>query len=88
MVPPRGYQESLRMIERILEAIPYDGWVSAAEIAAVVSLTPHEVSGVIRNSLLGAYVERRHVSPRRPRHYLYRRLSRVVVPAGPPPTLP
>ena len=66
-----------KTIEKVLEAIPYDQWVSAAEIATVVGISPHVVGALIGPCLLGVYVERRRVSPRIGWKYSYRRLRRV-----------
>lgn len=72
---PRLGPETLA--ERILDAIPYDGWVSAAEIAAQVGASSRTVAMLIRQRLLHMYVERRPGFLERPGCYLYRRLARV-----------
>jgi hypothetical protein len=81
---PNGVETSLRRphlsrkdkIEKILEAIPYDGWVSAAEIVAETRISDRRIAALIRENLLGADVERR---PSERRFYLYRRLRRLVL---------
>jgi len=82
---PNGVETSLRRphlsrkdkVEKILEAIPYDGWVSAAEIAAETEISERRVSALIISDLLIAYVERKLTRPDKRERYLYRRLHRV-----------
>ena len=62
------------LAERILDAIPTDGWVSAADVADQVGASPHRVALVINSRLLYKYVERRPRSPKRLGLWLYRRL--------------
>lgn len=71
----RRWPEAL--IWRILEAIPYDGWVSAAEIAAMVGVSSEKVGHIIAQRLLHEYVERGALHPSRPVPFVYRRLKRV-----------
>ena len=61
----------------ILEAIPCDGWVSAAEIAAETGIGSYRVAGVIRRNLLNVYIERKSMGPKGRKYQLYRRLHRV-----------
>lgn len=63
--------------EVILEVIPYDEWVSAAEIASETGINSYKVAGTIRSGLLGADVERRPTRPSGCCVYLYRRLRHV-----------
>jgi hypothetical protein len=82
---PNGVETSLRRphlsrkdkVEKILEAIPYDGWVSAAEIAAETGIDSYRVAGVIRRNLLNVYIERKSMGPKGRKYHLYRRLHRV-----------
>ena len=60
--------------EKILEAIPCDRWVSAAEITAETALGSVEVSGLIRRKLLNKQVERKLSGTSGRERYLYRRL--------------
>jgi hypothetical protein len=83
------------VVEVILEVIPYDVWVSAAEIAAETGISSYKVAGTIRSVLLGADVERRPMRPSGCCFYLYRRLThvgtsrRTLAPDGAPsPTIP
>ena len=64
-------------VMKILEAIPYDRWVSAAEIAAETGISERRVSALIISDLLIAYVERKPIRPDKRERYLYRRLHRV-----------
>jgi len=60
--------------EKILEAIPRDRWVSAAEIAAETGIGSIQVSALIKRSLLNVFVERELIRPSRIRRHFYRRL--------------
>ena len=61
----------------ILEAIPCNGWVSAAEIAAETGISSRGVGRLIGLRLLNVYVERRPTRPSGCLFYLYRRLPYV-----------
>jgi hypothetical protein len=82
---PNGVETSLRRphlsrkdkVEKVLEAIPYDRWVSAAEIAAETGIDGRRVGALIRRDLLIAYVEWRPTRPGGSGRHLYRRLRRV-----------
>jgi len=58
----------------ILEAIPYDDWVSAADIAPKVGVSSQKVGRLIRYHLFNKHVERRWDSLK-PMRYLYRCIS-------------
>ena len=73
--PHRQPWSSREAVGKILEAIPYDRWMSAAEIAAVVGISPHVVGALIGPRLLGVYVERRRMS--QGWTYSYRRLHHL-----------
>ena len=76
--PPRRQPWSHgEAVEKILEAIPCDRWVSAAEIAAETGISSSRVGALIRRHLLNADVERRPTGPSGCSFYLYRRLHRV-----------
>jgi DNA-binding MarR family transcriptional regulator len=75
--PPRLHRWMSERVMKILEAIPYDGWVSAAEIAAETGISERRVSALIVSDLLGAYVERKPIRLDKRERYLYRRLHRV-----------
>jgi hypothetical protein len=62
--------------EKVLDAVPYDRWVSAAEISAETGISSREVSALISRDLLNVYVEWRPTWPSGGRH-LYRHLHRV-----------
>jgi len=93
--PRRGPYSRGEAVGRILEAVPCDRWVSAAEIAAVVGISSHLVSALISFSLLDTNVERMPTRPSGCCVYLYRRLHyvgatrRTPTPDGTPsPTIP
>jgi len=75
--PSRGPWSRREAVEKILEAIPDDRWVSAAQIAAETGILVRRISALIGSRLLIAYVERRLTGPSRCSIYLYRRLRRV-----------
>jgi len=83
---PNGVETSLRRsylgrrekVEKILEVISCDRWVSAAEIAAETGISSRKVSALISRGLLNVYVERKSTRPR-DSFYLYRRLRRLVL---------
>jgi hypothetical protein len=84
---PDGVETSLRRsylsrkdkVEKILEAIPYDRWVSAAEIAAETRISDRRIAALIRENLLGADVEQRPTGRLGRSFYLYKRLRRLVL---------
>jgi len=61
-------------VEKILEAIPCDRWVSAAEIAAETGIDSRKVGALIGLRLLNVYVEWRPTRPSGGGRHLYRRL--------------
>jgi hypothetical protein len=63
--------------KKVLDAVPYDRWVSAAEIAAETGISSRKVSALISRDLLNVYVEWRPTWPSGCSFYLYRRLHRV-----------
>jgi len=60
----------------ILEAIPFDEWISASEIAEKTGLSPQAVGIIIQKNLLPVYVERRQgdLSP----NYVYEYKRRPI----------
>jgi hypothetical protein len=76
-LPRRGPWSRGEAAGVILEAIPCDRWVSAAEIAAETGINSRRVAGIIREKLLDADVERRPTRPSGCLFYLYRRLPHV-----------
>lgn len=68
--------KSSEKTKKILETIPYDRWVSAAEIAAETGISSRKVSALISRDLLNVYVEWRPTLPSGGRH-LYRHLRYV-----------
>jgi hypothetical protein len=89
---PNGVETSLRRphlsrkdkVEKILEAIPYDGWVSAAEIAAETGIDSYRVANLIKRSLLGVDVECKLKRPSERKYHLYRRLRYMDASRGTP----
>jgi len=76
--PPRRQPWSHgEAVEKILEAIPCDRWVSAAEIAAETGIGIQKVVNLIGRDFLNADVERRLQQLGWYKCYLYRRLHRV-----------
>ena len=62
----------------ILEAIPYDRWVRAGEIASKVGLTPRNVGIIISWHLLPYHVEKREVDDPLPRTNVYKRCLHIA----------
>jgi hypothetical protein len=60
--------------EKVLEVIPRDRWVRAAEIAAETGIGSIQVGALIRRNLLNKHVERKLTGSSWSRRYLYRRL--------------
>ena len=59
----------------VLEAIPYDDWISAREIAAKIGITPQAVGIIINKSLSPVYVEKKKADVKKPRTFIYKRRS-------------
>ena len=62
---------------RILEAIPYNNWILASEIASKIGERSIDVAWIISKKLLNKYVERKPFEENKSSPYLYRRLNRV-----------
>ncbi len=62
----------------VLEAIPYDRWVRAGEIASKVGLTPRCVGIIISWHLLPYHVEKKEVEGSKPRIKLYKRRLHIA----------
>ena len=68
----RNNKEQKGTITReILELIPSDGWISAADIAAQLNITPYKVSSLIGYRLLHKYVKRKAIKIENSVRYLY-----------------
>lgn len=63
--------------KRILDTIPYDGWVLASEIAAKLGVGSHRVGNIIGRKLLYVEVERKPMKDNKETPYLYRRIKHV-----------
>ncbi len=61
----------------VLEAIPYDKWVSASEIASKIGLTPKCVGIIISWHLIPYHVEKREIDDPKPRTKVYKRCTRI-----------
>jgi hypothetical protein len=81
-LPPRGLETGGRglLSERILEAIPYDEWISSREIADRIGVGTRIVAQMIRYRLLYVYVERKPMKPGVILAYVYRRLRHLCAP--------
>jgi len=62
---------------KILEAVPYDDWISAKDIALKIGGRSIHIAWAIKNKLLFKHVERKHTSDNLTTPYKYRRLKRV-----------
>jgi len=63
----------------ILNAIPYNKWILASEIARKLELGSHKIARVISRDLLYVEVERKPMKAKQGKLYVYRRLTRVRV---------
>ena len=66
--------------DKVLEAIPYDEWMLASEIASDIGERSIDVAWVITNRLLNKYVERKRLREKQTTPYLYRRLLLISLP--------
>ena len=82
--PRRGPVWRGEAVGKILEAIPYDRWVSAAEIAAETGIDSYRVANLIKRSLLGVDVECKLKRPSERKYHLYRRLRYMDASRGTP----
>ena len=62
----------------VLEAIPYDKWVRAGEIASKIGLTPKGVGITISWHLLPYYVEKKVIEGSKPRIVVYKRRQHIT----------
>ena len=63
----------------ILNAIPYNEWILASEIARKLELGSHKIARVISRDLLYVEVERKPMKAKQGKLYVYRRLTRARV---------
>ena len=61
-------------VKKILDVIPYDRWVSAAEIAAETGISSSSVGALIGRDLLIVYVECRSMRSSERGAHFYRRI--------------
>jgi hypothetical protein len=73
----RPHLDRREKVEKVLETIPYNRWVSAAEIAAETGIDSRKVGVLIGLRLLNVYVKRRPTRPSGGGRHLYRRLRYV-----------
>ena len=64
----------------VLEAIPYDDWILASDIASNLGERTIDVAWVINNRLINTYVERKRLRYKQTTPYLYRRLLLISLP--------
>ena len=57
----------------VLEAIPFDEWISACEIAKKTDMRPQAVGIIIKRNLFPVHVERRDTDDKRDKTYEYKR---------------
>ena len=67
------------LTNKILEAIPFDDWVGADEIASTLGIRPQSVGIIIRHKLLIKHVERKEIG-HNDKIFIYRRLPRINSP--------
>ena len=64
------------LVKNILEAIPFDDWVSASDISRRTGIRPQSVGIIIRNNLLNIHVERKKED--KSKIFVYRRLPKCA----------
>ena len=67
----------IERVRRVLDAIPYDSWVSAAEVAAETGISSSRVGALISKELFPVSVERKKRKLSERGSYLYRRIRFV-----------
>lgn len=60
------------LFKKILEAIPFDEWVSSRDISRRIGIRPQSVGVIIRNNFLNVHVERK--KKYNSKIFIYRRL--------------
>ena len=63
------------LFKNILEAIPFDDWVSSRDISRRTGIRPQSVGIIIRNNLLNIHVERKKKG--KSLVFVYRRLPKL-----------
>jgi len=71
MIKRNNKEQEGTITREILELIPSDGWISAAEIAEKLNITPYKVSSLIGYRLLHKYVKRKAIKIENSVRYLY-----------------
>ena len=67
--------KSSLLFKNILEAIPFDDWVSSRDISGRVGIRPQRVGIIIRNNFLNIHVERKKKD--KSLVFVYRRLPKL-----------
>ncbi|GAH83045.1 unnamed protein product [marine sediment metagenome] len=57
----------------VLEAIPFDDWISNAEIVKKTGMSPQAVGVIINRSLIPVYVEKKDIGVTTTRTFIYKR---------------
>jgi len=65
----------MQEVKRILEAIPHDKWVSAADISIETGIESHRIGALITKNLTNVYVELKPMKLSWRGAHLYRRLK-------------
>jgi hypothetical protein len=68
-------KRSSLLVKNILEAIPFDDWVSSSDISRRTGIRPQSVGIIISNSLLVVHVERKKEG--KSKIFVYRRLHKL-----------
>ena len=63
----------------VLEAIPYDEWVSASDIATKVDFNSHVVGQIIANRLINIFIDRKPENAMLGIPFVYKRKNRLIV---------
>jgi hypothetical protein len=69
-------KRSSLLVKKILEAIPFDDWVSSSDISRRTGIRPQSAGIIIRNNLLNIHVERKKED--KSKIFVYRRLPKCA----------
>ena len=72
-----------RRKRKILEAIPFDDWISSAKIAEKTGMSPHVVGIIISNSMIPVFVEKMDLGVPKIGTFVYRRIPVFFEPKRP-----
>jgi len=72
-----------RRKRKILEAIPFDDWISPAKLAEKTGMSPQAVGIIISKSLIPVFVEKKDIGVPKIGTFVYRRIPMLYEPKRP-----